>query len=108
MALPKPLSQQAKFILPCEKRSRVTLQVLTAPSGGVRCAAGPGTPAGAPPPLAATQMDHPVSAYDVALQMQWSGKGAKENLPSLMRSVTEVLWVHRLHPPLLVLAKCDS
>lgn len=107
MALPKPLSQQAKF-MPCEKRLRVTLQVLPAPSGGVRLCSWPGTPAGAPPPLAATQMDQRVSAYDVALQMQWFGKGAKENLPSQMRSVTEVLWVHPLHPPLLVLAECDS
>lgn len=86
----------------------ITLRVQTAMSGACRSAAGQCTPAGAPQLLAATQMYHRVSAHDVALQMQWFGKGAKENLPSQMRCITEVLWVHLLHRPLLVVGKYKS
>lgn len=77
--------QQAQFRQPSETPLlSIALQVQTAPSGRVRVCSWPGTPAGALWPLAATQMDHRVSARDAALQMQWFGKGAKENLPSEM------------------------
>lgn len=86
----------------------ILLQVQTTASRVCGSAAGLHTPAGVPWLLAAKQMYHQVSACDnVAAQMQWFGKGAKENKLSQMTSVTEVFWVHSLCQPLYLVANYD-